>query len=86
MKSNLRKVCLKNKGWSIYYLGHILSLYGHCSMSSVYHWADGRSMPNAKNLDMLCQLLGCTFDDLYTAEPYTFESAELQEIAEKGKL
>lgn len=86
MKSNLREVCLKNKGWSLYYLANILSTYGYCAKSTVYHWADGTRFPSAKSLDMLCYLLGCSLDDLFTTEPYQFENETLQEITQKGTL
>lgn len=86
MKCNLRQVCLKNKGWTLYYLAHLLASYGYCASSTVYHWADGTRLPSSKSIDMLCYLLGCSLDDLFTTEPYKFENETLQEIAEKGTI
>lgn len=82
---NIKYICEKNKGWSLYDLARVLSQEG-ISKSAIYSWSSGLRMPRRAQLDMLCTLLDCSLSDLFVVEPYKFKNETVQAIAEKGKI
>lgn len=57
----IKECALKNKGWSLYKLANELDM----PQQTIYSWARGRTQPNFKNMDLLCDILNCTMNDLF---------------------
>jgi len=69
MKIKIRETTKSKKDWSLFQLANELEM----PQQTIYSWANGRTQPNYKNMDKLCQILECKMDDLFEAEKVDLE-------------
>ncbi len=60
MQVKVREAALKFRGWSIYKLAQQIDM----PHQSVYAWAWGKTRPTYQNLAKICEVLGCSPNDL----------------------
>ena len=65
MKIKIKETAKDKKGWSLYRLAIELNL----PQQTVYSWANGRTQPSYENMDRLCEVLECSIQNLFEAEP-----------------
>lgn len=63
MICRIREVALNKRGWSLCRLAERLGVRPQI----VFNW-ETRSMPCTENLDLICEVLGCTMGELYEPE------------------
>ena len=64
MKVLIREVAKKNNGWNLVQLANAMGK----PKQTICYWANGQTMPNPKNLELLCNILECTLDDIFIIE------------------
>lgn len=64
MKIKLGYAARKFKNWSLYRLAEELNI----PQQTVYSWANKRTKPSYKNMDKICEILGCKIEDILEAE------------------
>lgn len=60
----IKEVARNKKNWSLYKLAQKLGL----QQQTVYSWANGRTQPSYPNMEKLCEIIGCTLNDLFEPE------------------
>jgi len=64
MKLRLKQAAREFKDWSVYMLAQKLDM----PCQTVYSWSWGKAFPSYKNLERICDVLGCTPNDLLEVE------------------